>query len=82
MNKVRIETTEQEVKERVREVLHGCPVGRGIDKESLHAACCLLGEIETLQATLRLLQRGEITGCVDADGEVQLCAVEASNASV
>lgn len=71
---MRIETTEQEVKEHIREVLRGCPEGRGMDKESLHAGCSLLGEIEILQAALRLLQPGEITGYVDADGKVQLQA--------
>jgi hypothetical protein len=67
------ETTSEEMQERIREVLRGCPDGR-MDKESLHAACVLHAEVEELQATLRLLQRGEILGKVDADGEVILRA--------
>lgn len=68
----RIEITKQEVKERIREVLRGCP--NGLDGQSLQAACSLLGEIEIMQATLRLLQRGKITGYVDEDGEVHVRA--------
>jgi hypothetical protein len=74
MKEERIETTADELKERIREVLRGCPKGRGLDGESLQAACWLLGEIETMQATLRLLQRGEIRGYLDADGELLLRA--------
>ena len=74
---MRIETTTEEIQQRIREVLRGCPEGRGMDKESLHTACLLHAEIEDLQAALRLLQRGDILGSVDADGEVQLRALAA-----
>lgn len=63
--------TVEEVKQHIREVLRGCPDGR-MDVESLRAACLLHAEIEDMQALLRLLQRGEITGSVDANGEVVL----------
>lgn len=69
-----ITTTKEEVQQRVREVLCGCPDGRGMDRESLYAACLLAGEIEDLQAMLRLLQRGDALGSVDEDGEVMLRA--------
>jgi hypothetical protein len=78
----KIETTEEDIKDRIREVLRGCPDGRGMDKDSLHAACLLSAEIEDMQAALRLLQRGEITGSVDADGEVLLCANSENNEAV
>jgi hypothetical protein len=66
-----ITTSEVEkLQQRIVEVLRGCP--NGIDEQSLKAACQLHAEIEDMQATLRLLQRGEITGSVDADGEVML----------
>jgi hypothetical protein len=70
----RNETTTKEVQERIREVLRGCPEGRGMDKDSLYAACLLSAEIEYMQAALRLLQRGEITGCVNDEGEVMVQA--------
>lgn len=68
---MKIETTKQEIQQRIKVVLQGCPNGQ-IDKDSLQAACLLHAEIEDMQATLRLLQRGEITGSVDAHGEVVL----------
>jgi hypothetical protein len=71
---MRIETTNEEVQQCILEVLRGCRDGRGMDKESLHAACRLMDEIADLQAAVRLLQRGEILGMVDADGEVVLQA--------
>lgn len=79
---MKTEATEQEARERIREVLRGCPVGLIMDKESSHAACCLLGEIETLQASVRLLQRREITGYVDANGEVRLRAADDTGAQI
>jgi hypothetical protein len=45
-----------------------------MEKESLRAACLLHAEIEDRQAALRLLQRGEILGAVDENGEVVLRA--------
>jgi len=66
-----ITTSVEENKRHIMAVLRGCPNGR-MDKESLRAASLLHAEIEDLQATLQLLQRGEITGSVDADGEVVL----------
>ena len=60
------------MKELIRKVLRGCPEGRGMDTHSLQAACRLLVEIETMKATLRLMQRGELTGFIDGNDEVVL----------
>jgi hypothetical protein len=67
--------TAEEIKQRITDVLQGCPNGK-MDAGSLQAACLLHAEIEDMQATLRLIQRGEITGSVDADGEVVLSVAE------
>ena len=66
------DTGTEEMNELIREVLRGCPEGRGMDKQSLQAACRLLLDIETTKATLRLLQRGELTGFIDGNDEVVL----------
>jgi hypothetical protein len=74
-----IKATQDEIQQRMLKIMRGCPNGR-MDEASLHAACLLDGEIENLQATIRLLQRGEILGCVDADGEVVLSTPEGAGA--
>ena len=63
-------TTVEELQQRTLEILRGCK--GGMDKESLHAAVLLLGEVEDLQAMIKLLQNGEILGSVDEEGEVVL----------
>lgn len=68
---MKITTSVEEIKQHITAVLQGCPNGR-MDEESLRAACLLHAEIEDMQAALKLLQCGEITGSVDADGEVML----------
>ena len=71
---MKIATAVEELQQRTLEVLRGCK--GGMDKESLHAAVLLLGEVENLQAAIKLLQNGEILGSVDEDGEVVLSAPE------
>ena len=66
------ETTQEEMQQRMIEVLRGCPDGRGMDEDSLRAAVTLLFEVELRQVLIMMLQRGELIGCVDADGEVAL----------
>ena len=66
------EMTQEEFQQHIMEVLRGCPDGRGLDEESLYAAVKLLAEVKGLLATIHLLQRGEVLGFVDADGEVAL----------
>lgn len=68
-----ITTTMAEMQSRITTVLRGAKDG-AMDKDSLQAACYLLAEIEDMQAALRLLQRGEVLGAVDEDGEVVLRA--------
>jgi hypothetical protein len=65
------ETTGKKCSNAYGRVLRGCPEGR-MDKESLRAACVLLAQIEDMQAALRLLQHGELSGELDAEGEVIL----------
>jgi hypothetical protein len=67
-----MEINTQDLKQRIREVLKGCREGRCMDTESLHAAVLLQAEVESLQATIRLLQQGEVHGSVDYQGEVVL----------
>ena len=76
---MKITTSVGEIKRRIKDVLRGCQNGQ-MDEESLQAACLLHAEIEDLQATLRLLQWGETTGSVGADGEVVLCASDGTAA--
>jgi hypothetical protein len=55
----------------IRSVMRGAKDAR-MEKQSLRAAVSLSIEIETLQATVRLLQTGELSGRVDDTGEVVL----------
>jgi hypothetical protein len=55
----------------IRSVLRGAKDGR-MEEQSLRAAVSLSVDIETLQATLRMLQTGELFGRVDDTGEVVL----------
>jgi hypothetical protein len=64
------ETTKEETQQRIIEVLRGCPDGRHMDEESLCAAVKLLTEVELRQAVIQMLQRGDLIGRVDANGEV------------
>jgi len=70
------ETTQEEMQQRMIEVLRGCPDGRGMDEDSLRAAVILLVEVELRQALILRLQRGKLIGRVDADGEVALGSAE------
>jgi hypothetical protein len=77
---MKIAMSEEEIKRHISAVLQGCPNAQ-MDEESLRAACLLHAEIEEMQAALRQLQHGEITGSVGADGEVVLCARTADSLS-
>lgn len=71
---MKITTSVAEIQRHIKTVLQGCP--GGMDEDSLKAACLVQAEIQDLQATLKLLQQCQITGSVDASGEVVLSSVD------